>query len=442
MAAATEMGSIDAFLSHKSGMGGGTKRVSKWKEDGKIDVFLHTRRMPVAIYNHGFPHIVTLKDKDTQEPVNHAWTQKFICHEEEAVLKDQYRITDGKPDNPAQVCGICRTVAMIRYLVFTGKIGWLDPVFYYEGDDKSEAIQLRAAGLYGGFDTKKTNDAQKAEMKKAKVWVKDAWKQNAMAKGNYVLTVVECAKPSEGIVVMTEAALLGDKIKEAIAAMRVQQGDKEGNPILNPYAFRLFYREAEEQFDKKYAAIGLPSVKPNDEVLKMLRSDPPNIDNVTTPFNQTKMRLSMEKHWVHDFKLPWDKLFPETTKPSAANVDEDAPEGFGAEKPKAESRPHEVQGPAKKEAEPDFGCDDCDAPMFATETVCKNCGKTYDVTPESPPPPPPPKLPSRSSLGKGASMASAASKASEEPRATSGGQKSLPGQDPAPEIGDDQDVPF
>src|SRR6266404_2511530 len=112
---AKQFGDTDSFIGHSS-RGKKTSFVGKWKDDTdengqhSLTCWLHMRARPFAIWVHGFPKVIIKKDND--EESRFVVFGKYNCHEEEDVLKEQFKTdkTTGDRLVPPKVCGFCKFI--------------------------------------------------------------------------------------------------------------------------------------------------------------------------------------------------------------------------------------------------------------------------------------------------------------------------------------------
>jgi rubrerythrin len=176
------------------------------------------------------------------------------------------------------------------------------------------------------------------------------------------------------------------------------KGREEGSPQMNPYAIEWEYDKTKD-FSKKYDATLMEDVKLTPAIRKLITGDPPDLTQITKPFNSKAMRASLERACLlPPGVVPWDELFPE---------DGDAPnEAHRAAKQK--SPPESGIATASQsndDAEETFACDECEKPMGAADSKCPHCGATYDVEGSKPVPPPSPPRKKRSEALKEAAAA-------------------------------------
>lgn len=432
----SELG-LDEFIGYQTNSsGGGGKFLTKWKkrQPAEVRVWLHTRTGFVTLWQHGIPQLRTFEDRETGETVRKIWGGNFVCLENEAaVLQHQNKRTHGVRDVPPQICPLCKLLEHVRCMITERKIGKTTPLFKFEvpllqGEDPDDRAddQLRIITAGGFTDTFKgdLSPQEKIEIRKAGVSLKDAWRENARAKCNFVFRVVDHDNPDDGVQILVETSLVGEKMQQVIRDQLKRLGKVEGNPLLHPYAFQIEHKPKETQFQNKYHVLDLsPKAYPmTDEIRALIvDSDPPDITRMREPGDVRQLRQQLEQYCL--VPMPWDDLFGPAeaiqANRSGDAADDDAGDDsfdYGANEPApvAASVPDQVapkQPPAaaappvqpaavapavapaatrRKKAEPPpppeepMGdpCDDCGAPMKATDTKCGKCGAEYAVTAE------------------------------------------------------------
>ena len=344
--------SLNDFLGHKTSVPFG-KRFGNWKENGPATIWLH-RRLPFQIiWTHGFSQVVKKQDDSID-----VWGASFVCHDSEEVVQKQFkRDDDGARIVPPQKCGICKMLDWISVQVAVQEISWVAPIFRFEGDDPKNNRIYRAGGLLGMFNSDKLNDSQRAQMRKAGVYAKEAWKEQATAKAKYEFCLVDNADLSAGCVVATEPAQLGDKLKKAIRDVMTQSNVDQGDPTKNPYAFRFEY-DASALMQNKYHVVAMPNIPLTPAIDSLISADPPDTGNVTNPFDPVSVRRIMEEACLID--MPWGEFFGESDS-------EEKP----AVKPTEENDDDLVE------------CDKCHRGMSEDATTCSHCGEYYGPNPHT-----------------------------------------------------------
>ena len=388
------MAGIDEFLQHRAGGSRGAY-LTKWKKDGKVNTWLHTERLPMAVWRHGgIPRVVVLDDRQTNESVRHIWSGDWVCAEDESVLREQYSLDDkGAREHPPEHCAICRMNDYIRRLVTAGRMPWTEPVFRFEGDVETETQTLFAGGM---FMTRKFIEALDAEEIKAArklgVDTRELWKQNCYAKCEYLFCVVDDAHPESGVQKAFNPSSLGDAVKNVISDMRESKGVEEGDPTQNPYCIQWQYREKETDPKKKYHALPVEKVKLTDGVKELIYGVAPDISKDIRPFNVIEMRAFLEEHAL--VKLPWKDIFdvkvraveepkatPPRAKPKPAAEEEPEPTPAKGAKKRGTARAKFPEDDDPKavacEAIKDDG-EECGLAIWEDETMCPHCGAEYE----------------------------------------------------------------
>lgn len=412
--------SLDAFLKHKPNMGG-SKFLKGWTEKGKLYAWLHTLQLPIGLWRHQMPMLVIKEDKQTRKIERHVWSQSWNCHEDEDVLKQlnaRWPTSAGKTPSDKSPeptrCPFCRFIDWIYDEVRAGRLSWVDPVLRVEGaDNPKENVIVHAGGFYNGFAdyNGRLTDEQKDEMKKAGIYVSEAWKENGKAKLSYVFTIVDNDNIQDGVQVTTETQGLGDKVKGVINDRLESAGVEKGNPQTNPYCIEFTYDE-KGKFDEKYHARYIEKIGMTPEIERLIRSDPPDLSNAVAPFNMQTFRAQLERCLV--VKAPLDRIFkveapdneggggefphgananerpsvpevstreePPPPPPSEPKTDEKKTTSGGRKPrvpPKAEAKTNEI--PPEEMGDP---CDQCASPMRKTDTKCAACGMEYVVDPD------------------------------------------------------------
>lgn len=403
---------VDEFIETEAkrprAAGGWDKSMRRWKDTSQKEkrtkiVALHTLMRPKLYYQHPFPKVVQYTDKDTKEQVTKIYKLPHVCPESTAYLHDQMFWKNGVPQvRPAQ-CAICKTWVAVRELVVAGKLSWVDPVFEFESiDDKGRPFtdQLLAGGLYGAFNKKQLDEEERKEMKRAHVYPSTAWQQSIVAKAQWAFAVVDLSAVSDGVQLVSEAALLGEKIQGIIIARRKSLGVEDGDITVNPCAMEWTHDPTQSEFSKKYDACFMEKEEITDEALAFLRDpyDSAELTKLLTLPDPDVLRDFMEEHCVAK-GLDFDAIFKDAPRPEEAPKDapkESAPKASpaprAASRTKAEPPPAPPSEPAPKAeppktagrrqaapAVPMIPCDVCKAPMKETDTECPKCGEKYVI---------------------------------------------------------------
>ena len=380
---------LDEFLGHSTRGGGSGAFLKNWKKDGEIEVWLHRTAPVYPLWAHGWHEVVEVEDRDSGEKVMKVFNRRFVCHERELVLKKQrFREADGTREYPPEVCPACLLIEHVYQAIQNNKMDWTDTVFSFQGDDDQFNIEVLAGGLCGFFQKDDLSKQQQAELRKAGVRRDEAFKQNMLARCQYVLSVVDAGDPSEGVQTALEATSLGDKLKLAIKH-EVKRRKERGNPAKHPYPFALSYDE-NKQFAERYDVVALET-EPSDEILRLISGDAPDLTELVTPSNCMSFRSQVEAHLVEGSPLrgALDEIFAPAEKAGLMDAPASPPKGQRdrerqARTPEVSTEPkgRAAPAPAKGKQEPapeqdTIQCDHCDADMTGDSLQCDACGATY-----------------------------------------------------------------
>jgi predicted RNA-binding Zn-ribbon protein involved in translation (DUF1610 family) len=408
---------LDGFLGHSTRSGGG-QFLGNWKEDGAIDVWLHPKANPIAIWCNRWFRVVEDREK---RGVKRLIGWRWISYEPELVLKNRFKTNDdGRRKYPPSLDPFAMFLQWVEDAIGAGELNWTDKVFEFEAG--SDVVEVLAGGITGLFQSRDLDDDQKRELKKAHVRIREAYKQNAHAKCSYIFRVVKVAAPEEGAHIAVERSMVGECMQRAIGKEIKRHGAKGkelGNPMVHPYPFRWEYDDREEvPIYQRYDVTALAE-EPSEVVLAAFAQDPPGVEELTKAGNLVELRRSFEAHWCGPIVPPWDDFFAPAMKRFAGTPQAQAPEEFayGANAEESEQEEAAAEGggaPAEEvaclacgaamgadeEACPSCGalhnlCAKCDARMLATATRCEACGaeydpKTGDLLPDKPKPAPKP----------------------------------------------------
>lgn len=387
-----EESSIDGFLGSKIGGGRGAGFLSGWREQGKVQLWLHPKAPIVNRWAHQFYRIETVEDDKGNKSTKIQFF-RFNCLEKGVVLERQrFRDKRGQRELPPAVCPYCKFNEKLYLAIEDGSINWLDPVFKFESEE--DEFVMYAGGLTGAFKSKDLDADDKKALKKAGVRIDEAYKQDGHASQQFIFCVIPHENP-EQCVIARETKALGKKMQKAINDQIDSDGPIKGNPCRSPYAFEWRYFE-EEKFDDKYDVVAKRSLEMTPEVKAAMEEEPPNIAEIIALGDPATLRGLMEKYCQLE-DVDWGGIFEaaealqekqnvaEAKKPFVADDDDDAPP-----KPPKKVTPPTVAS-AKKDAkekaqaqpaeassdEEVFGCDVCDADMKASDTVCSSCKTVY-----------------------------------------------------------------
>lgn len=399
----TRFKTMRSFAKHRGG--GRSAFLSKWKEEGNISVWFHTKELPMEIWRHQIPLIQVRDDRDDKsKKVKHVWSKNLVCHETVEVLEAQnYRDKEtADRKKPPERCGLCKLIEWCYQQALAYEetrdskkpkgLSFVTPIFHFEGDEPDETTTLHVGGMCSLFSDDDLSEAMKEDLKRAKISLRNSWKENAKAKCQYVMMIVDNAHPESGVQIAVETKLLGEKVKE------VMEDELEKNDVdiqRKPYCIEWEYFEKEKVFGKKYKATALRKVKPSPRILALIQGDTPQLsDDLTEPFNQQSIRAMLERHCVLPDKalVPWDEIFPSREQEALwkKEDEEQARRDKLAEEDEEEEGDEDAEEDEKKDEDEDdedddedeemFACDDCGKAIKASDAECPHCGKQYEVT--------------------------------------------------------------
>lgn len=334
---------IEGFLGHDPS-GGGFERgkfLRGWKKRNppEVNIWLHTRVMFTALWQHNLPRLVVRKDKDSGEEKAEIWGNSWVCWEDEAVLSNRKRdYHSGEREEPFRICPVCKMIEWVRTAVRQGSLSGADPIFRYVTPDESDERIIHAAGIYNGLD-----DVDEAELKAAKIKLSEAWKENGNSKCNYVFCVADHDNPEDGLQIAIETSLVGDKTKAVIRRKRKKNGeDSDWNPLATPYAICWEHHASEKVFDKKYEADDRPKLKLTPEIEALITGEPPTdqLERVKAPGRLRELRDQMEKFAL--IEMPWDEFFADAEAKEKELRGDEADFPYGANADEGEVDPDAI----------------------------------------------------------------------------------------------------
>lgn len=373
--------SLDDFLGH-SGSAGGGGFLEKWKEDGEIDVFLHPRGLPAALWAHSWYKITTYTDKKTSREITKVFSDDFGCLETEAILrKRRFRTDDDRREHPPAVCPLCILIEWVRDEINDGRLDWLTPIFEFEVPGEPKTI-VRAGGFCGLFKEPKQGFSEEDQEALKSIGIKqsEVFKQEAMTRMQYIFRVVSVKDPGAGCVITRESETLGKRVQKVIKDLMADIGE-QGDPRIHPYGFHWTY-DKNKSFDDKYDAVRRQSIKLTPQIEAIFAQDPPDISEMLRPGDPRRLRASMEEHAL--IEIPWDQIFA----PSMAVIDEldaDPSEPWTDELAAAREEKRQAASAAAPKTEPaappaeEVLCDHCEKVMLTTQDTCPHCGSKYDL---------------------------------------------------------------
>jgi len=365
------MGLLDGFLNDTGR--GGSAWLSKWKEAGKIVVWLHPKSSPVKVYAHSFIVEDEIKDDETGKKKKILRFPKFVGPDSPEVYDKQFfRNRDhGGPERAPDRDPFLILREWLRVKCEANELAHDDVVFEWTDHKNSSIIKWTAGELSGLVKTGKRN-----------------FNHTLTAKCEYILAVVDDAHPDKGTQIARESNLLGQRLREEIKNQIESDGD-DGNPEINPYAFKWTF-DGSVAIASMYGVSRFNRAKLTDEIREVFAADPPDIAKYAEvhPDDMTKIRAAFEA--AAQIDLPLDQIFSEDPAVRRAILRGDVVKSGGTAGRRAPARETKTDDdePAPRarkkveRAEPDaerIPCDECGHPMLPTEAKCPKCGAEYEV---------------------------------------------------------------
>lgn len=366
---------LDEFLKHSNRSN--KSSYLKWRDKGIAKVWIHPQtwsraprdeegRPKVGLWNHRWFKVIEVENDGEKE--QKVVPSRFVSHEPEKVLKKQYfRDDDGEREHPPVLCPMSFLTDWLYRAIEAGEIDWTTPIFRFEGDDPDEAVVLHAGGIVGMFNARDLSKEQKQQLKKAGISPRESWKENLMARCQYLFLVVDDEEPDAGILKATEADAIGKGMRKAMKEEIIRKGREKGNPMVRPYPFQWTYDE-DKQPNEKYSVIALED-EPRQEIRALLKEEAPDISEDYEPGDCALLRAEMEAHVCEGVTIPFDEIFAAAKKAGLMKPKESA-----AKKPKAD----DADATKKEEDDEKIGCDFCLTELADDDVFCDNCGASYD----------------------------------------------------------------
>lgn len=410
---------LDEFIGHTTSGGGRNNYLKGWKKNGYVECWLHKQASFVALWRHQLPVIRAFEDRDTKQITRKIWSQNWKCWEAEGVLTNQHKRDKktGAREAPPSICPVCLLLEDVYQRVLSGrsisaraseagadkealKVEWKErralaltaAIFRFTIDDENATpeereVVLTAGGMLGLYRPDKLSDGEKAQLKKARIRMDEAWKESAMSKCSYVFTVVDNAHPEAGVQIAIEASLLGEKVKNVIVGERKRLGRDDGNPLKNPYPIRWEHHPKEKEAQKKYQAFALSTTGGNarpytDEIKALIEGDAPNIENLKRNGNATTLRAQLEQYALVEFD--WDAIFSQAEKLQASSASSSEDGDAGSAAPAGDDTRFDYGANAPAKSKPTIPCDKCGFQMAEDATKCPKCGTEYELVDEAP----------------------------------------------------------
>jgi len=351
----------------------GTGDIISWKDDGKIIGFIHPKGFfPRKTYWLSFM-------RENEEEEMELIRQPFVCPGIE------------------NRCPICE---LREFLKEHSEIE--DDETIYEVGKKKKKVEIMKGDALGLKDF--------------------SWRLSLIPNKEYLFGFVDVDNDEAGVGIIIASAGLGRAVSNCMESRMDDVGDEKGDPLKNPYAIKLRFKEKETPANKYKAYYN--DAELTKEIKKLLEGEAPSIDNLiaaNTPreiwsvikdglevegFEPTF--LEHEEETDDEEKLKRKKKKVAKGKGSDGNDDEDAEEAKESSKKKKKLKRKKVKEtddddeddkPKKKkklkrkikkkeeeEEEPDEDMEPCPAcnkniPLSAKK--CKYCGIEFDLTEEN-----------------------------------------------------------
>ena len=373
--------SLEDFLGHKSSSGGGGGYAENWKKRKPpiFDSFLHTRSPIASVWQHAQPTVVEFEDKQTKEKKQVIFGRQFVCWEEESLLQEQWKRDrdTGRRIKPPTICPDCLLNEWVYEQIAAGELDWCRVMFRYEARDSTEPAIIHAGGMINAYGRRKPplSDKEMKQLKDARIYIKDAWKENQLSKLSYVVAVADADHPENGVLPYIIANGLGDSIKEVIHK-EIMSAEDEGNPLKNPYCIRWFHYPDKPNPSEKYDAAKMGKIKATDAIRKLIvDDDPPSMARLIARGNPYLLRAQMEEACVLK-GVPWDRIFGRACKAWDDKEAKDGSKGDGSDFDTEEfEKPAKRAAVQSKRSEPDNSpCEECGEIVPAGAKKCPGCG--------------------------------------------------------------------
>lgn len=402
------MGALDGFLSDTGRGGGGKAWLSKWKDDGKIIVWMHTKSSPLKAFVHPFIMLDEVKDEENPGRKKKILRfPKFVgCDPAEVYDKQNFRDRDdaSKPQVIPDRDPFLILREYLRSQATAGKLSDGDVVFEWSDPRDGKVIRWTVGELSGRVKTGKQN-----------------YNHILHAKTEYVLVVVENDHPEKGPQIARENVMLGDLMRKEIKNQIESEGAEEGNPTITPYAFKWTF-DGNAKITEMYGVARFNRAKLTPEIEKAIReTDPPEIDAYVKPHADDMVKIRAAFESAAQISLPLDQIFSEDrgvrravmtgqivrtrtapasekTSTSTTSKSETTSEPTRTRKvaeidptpePEATGRRRKKKDPEPEpEPEPEvtrIKCDDCDYMLLPTDEKCPKCGAEYEPVEEAKP---------------------------------------------------------
>lgn len=336
---------------------GGYNRLRSWKDDGNIEVWIHTNS---AFYKRLFimiPYVGEEEDEKTGKTKRTIKYFPYVSHEE---INDYI---SRKKNGEYYRCPLLR---LIDWLTDNGYVD--DDQTVYDasiGDKKRDRVCTKADFI---------NDIPAG----------GTWQLSMKPTMQYVMAVIDNATPKDGIVVTAEKYSLGEKIKGAVRKEIDRKGPELGDPGNNPYCFKWVFNTNANNPNNYYDAYPYERVELTDDIAELLAQPAQDISDWVMPGDTDFLRKIFEAHITVD-DVPWDDLFDNVHEERSVFGGTDTEEQDDVEEEKEKKskpkrgRPKSKKSASKPEPEPEPEPEDDESEDEDSDTVtcpsCKGKGK-------------------------------------------------------------------
>jgi hypothetical protein len=283
---------ISSFVEHTRKNSFGGSFLDKWKDDGKIVVWLHTLVDPVAVWSHSFCFLDTVEDKESGKQKAILRFPHYVSPDPETVHRNQYFRKDD--DDTLRVPPDRDAFLLLREWLRRAEHISLEQGVFRWTNPKNNDVQTWTRGELSGLVKRGRNFGHSLDTKQ-----------------QYLFAVVRNDAPKDGVFLARETALLGKRIAEVIKQRQEEHGEDGGDPQKHPYSFVWSYDDkAKSPMDSYKAWKGDHEL--TQDVWDAITSDsPPDLTEFSTPRDgdQDKIRAAMEDAAQVD--LPFDEIFSE-----------------------------------------------------------------------------------------------------------------------------------
>lgn len=278
---------------------GGGGWFESWTDRGQIKVWLHPE--PPLTRNLHSIRQVKIDEDDRGVSKKIVWLP-WVCHEDEHF----HQLMRAKKNPEPTTCPMCMLIDHLRQRDDVQ----LDDVIF----------ELRAG--------KETYVITRGEFLGE---VKDAWKDVALAKGDYLINAIGVDAPEEGAKILQAKYQLVKELQKVIVEEVGELGD-EGNPEKTPRAYRFTF----DKTNSRYGVMPYERAKVTDAVTDAWNGPAPDSDRFGEPGDPVLLLQIFRDHlMVAD--VPYEEWFAPLIEEHSKKKKDEAPA------PKAEERPRAAQ---------------------------------------------------------------------------------------------------